>query len=139
VLVQKSVTTITNLAGRLSAWMLVKRPAAWQEGARKKMALGLPATFVRFSTEQVRTACFGHRAQHDAGILARGLFSLREEAYAWRDLLFVIVIVCCIDFAVSRRTGVRQIFIGCWSNQQIRQRLRNPQCMTGAVQSGDPT
>jgi hypothetical protein len=46
VLVQKSVTTITNLAGRLSGWMLEQVFGDWQEGEDKKMAVGLPATFV---------------------------------------------------------------------------------------------
>ena len=43
VLVQKSVTTITNRAGRLSVWMLGETSPRWQEGGRKKLALSLPA------------------------------------------------------------------------------------------------
>src|ERR1700685_4152090 len=42
VLVQKSVTTITKLAGRLSSWMLGESRQHWQEGTAKKLALGLP-------------------------------------------------------------------------------------------------
>ena len=46
VLVQKSVTTITNFAGRLSNLMLEHGPRNLQEPQGKKMATGLPATFV---------------------------------------------------------------------------------------------
>src|SRR5438309_2004700 len=41
VLVQKSVTTITNLVGRLSLWMLWENSRTTQEGDRKKMASSL--------------------------------------------------------------------------------------------------
>src|ERR1700730_996374 len=47
VLVQKSVTTITNLAGRLSVWMLGETCPGWKEGRHKKLAIRLPATLVR--------------------------------------------------------------------------------------------
>src|SRR5450631_4867989 len=46
-LVQKSVTAITNPAGRLSIRMLGETSPRWQEGGRKKMAISLPATLVR--------------------------------------------------------------------------------------------
>ena len=46
VLVQKSVTTITNVAGRLSGLDARERSRDTQEGRRKKLAIELPETFV---------------------------------------------------------------------------------------------
>jgi hypothetical protein len=46
VLVQKSVTTITNVAGRLSGLDARESWRDAQEGERKKMAIELPETLV---------------------------------------------------------------------------------------------
>ena len=46
VLVQKSVTTITNVAGRLSELDARESFEDAQEGRRKKLAIDLPETFV---------------------------------------------------------------------------------------------
>src|SRR6266550_3367952 len=46
VLVQKSVTTITNVAGRLSGLDARERLRDAQEGRRKKLAIDLPEPFV---------------------------------------------------------------------------------------------
>jgi hypothetical protein len=47
VLVQKSVTTITNWAGRLSGLDARETPKVSQDPTRKKLALHLPATSSR--------------------------------------------------------------------------------------------
>jgi hypothetical protein len=68
VLVQKSVTTITNVAGRLSGLDARESWRDAQEGERKKMAIELPETFVlRFFRREKH---FGN-AEQNAGVFRR--------------------------------------------------------------------